>query len=175
MLWFTSDTHFQHSNIVKYCNRPFKDVDEMDNAIIKNWNSRVRPKDWVYHLGDLAFNFKHNTDRVIEIVNSLNGKITWIYGNHDKYVKKLLPKFKNIIEACDYKELKFNKEFIVMSHYPFERWNKSHHGSFNLFGHVHGTMPFDHKIKRVDVGVDSWDFKPVSFRSIQLKFYDEGE
>lgn len=175
MEWFISDTHFQHFNIIKHCCRPFETADEMDETIIKNWNEKVSCKDTVYHLGDLAFSFKHNSYRVVEIINSLKGKIVWLYGNHDKYVKKLLPRFKNVIEVCHYKEIKIQKEFIVMSHYPFERWNKCHYGSWHLYGHVHGTIPHDFKIKRMDVGVDVCDFKPVSFEDIKRTFNQEGD
>lgn len=81
-IWFTSDTHFGHRNIIKFCNRPWNTVEEMDNALIENWNKVVKPEDIVFHLGDFAF---ATNGRWKEIINSLNGHIYLIVGNHKIY------------------------------------------------------------------------------------------
>ena len=83
-IWFTADTHFSHANIIKYCARPFDNVEGMDRTLITNWNKVVEPKDIVYHLGDFCF---RNPERYL---NALNGYIYFIYGNHDKKLRKLL-------------------------------------------------------------------------------------
>ena len=91
--YITSDTHFNHSNIIKYCNRPFHDIYEMNQAIIDRWNSIVNDNDIVYHLGDFAFIRRDNLElsyaqqlrqQIREFVDRLNGKIILIKGNHDK-------------------------------------------------------------------------------------------
>lgn len=83
MEWVTSDTHFGHKAIIKYCNRPFKDAKTMDRTMIKRWNRVVQPKDTVYHLGDFGLTSKK---RKIKIFNKLNGKKILILGNHDKTI-----------------------------------------------------------------------------------------
>src|SRR5687767_6005129 len=79
--FFTSDTHWGHKNIIKFCSRPYASVEEMDEAMITNWNDRVRPGDTVYHLGD--FTFYRREDQQRRIIDSLNGNIKLILGNHD--------------------------------------------------------------------------------------------
>ena len=78
-IWFTSDTHFGHKNIINFCERPFKDTDEMDEFIINNWNSKINKDDIVFHLGDFAF---ASNKRWQELICRLNGKIYLILGNH---------------------------------------------------------------------------------------------
>jgi calcineurin-like phosphoesterase family protein len=75
--WIVSDTHFNHANIIKYCNRPFTDVEHMNNMLRQNWNSVVQPQDHVYHLGDVG------NKLTVELIKSLNGKKRLIVGNHD--------------------------------------------------------------------------------------------
>jgi calcineurin-like phosphoesterase family protein len=84
--YFISDTHFNHTNIIKYCNRPYSNTIEMNNDIIKKWNSVVSKRDIVYHLGDFAFfkkSQKNEYDYISDIIKKLNGKIILILGNHD--------------------------------------------------------------------------------------------
>src|SRR5579863_2896472 len=79
--WFTSDTHFGHTNIIRYCNRPFKDAGEMDRAMVENWNALVKPEDTIYHLGDVSFS---SPDRTKHILSNMNGHKILILGNHDR-------------------------------------------------------------------------------------------
>lgn len=80
--WFTSDTHFGHANIIEYCKRPFKTLDRMNEVLIKNWNSRINPKDFVIFLGDFAFK---DAMKVMDFLLQLNGNITFVKGNHDSH------------------------------------------------------------------------------------------
>ena len=80
--WFTADTHFGHENIIKYCNRPFKDADEMNDVLINNWNEQVVEDDTIFHLGDLCFKKFHRGKDIV--TEELNGNIILIKGNHDK-------------------------------------------------------------------------------------------
>ena len=132
-MFFTSDTHFHHSNIIKYCGRPFSSSEEMDEVLISNWNKTVGKKDIVYHLGDFAFLKGENSQKAFySLKDRLNGNIVFIKGNHDHYPPTL--------RWFDLFELKINKQHIVMCHYPMMTWNKAHYGSFHLFGHVHGSF-----------------------------------
>jgi calcineurin-like phosphoesterase family protein len=162
-VWFTSDTHFGHGNVIKYCNRPFKTANEMDEAIIKNWNAVVKHDDHVYHMGDFSF---LRPTRTLSIVSRLAGTKYLIKGNHDK--ERTLKECTNFfVWVKDYFELNLNKQKIVLCHFPFLTWNKSHHGAWNLHGHCHGNLPDDARSLRIDVGVDCHNYTPISFESIQ--------
>ena len=172
-VFFTSDTHFGHSNIIKYCNRPFNNTDEMDEALINNWNAKV-PKDGiVYHLGDFAWGSINYWEKIRE---QLNGEIILIYGNHDeKYLNNKLM-YKLFKEVTPQKKIWINKIPIYMNHYPFLCFGGSYKGlgaTWQLFGHVHSNPRseegLDHKRlvncfpTQYDVGVDNNNFAPISF------------
>lgn len=155
MIFFTSDLHLNHANILKYQPlRQGKNVDEMNNIIINNWNSVVTNRDTVYVLGDVVFG-ANNTHIYIYILSRLNGQKILIKGNHDSNSTNLNSYFAHV---KDYYELDYDfgdihKQKIVMCHYAFKVWNKSHYGSWNLYGHSHGTLaPVG---KQLDVGIDA--------------------
>lgn len=153
----TSDLHLGHKNILKFNpdTRPYASVDEMNEALVENWNSVVGPSDTVYNLGDVAFMGYSKLEPLLE---RLNGIHILIYGNHDQVIKKNLDKVISrglIREVHDYYELNVNRQTICMSHYSMRVWNKMHHGSIMLYGHSHGSLP---GIGRsMDVGIDSSD------------------
>jgi calcineurin-like phosphoesterase family protein len=163
--WFISDTHWGHTNIIKYSNRPFKDVNEMNEMMLIEWNKLVKPGDTVYHLGDMAFmpfpNLKNYLSRC-------NGNIHFILGNHDKAIiqnKAELLKHGKILSIQHYHELKVNGNMLVLFHYGMRVWNRSHHSSILLYGHSHGNLPpFG---RSVDVGVDCKEITP-EYRPIHL-------
>ncbi|HEY5268381.1 MAG TPA: metallophosphoesterase family protein [Candidatus Saccharimonadales bacterium] len=168
MIHFVSDTHFGHFNIIKYSNRPFDTVEDMNSALIKNWNERVATSDIVYHLGDFAF---MTLDQIKNVTKCLNGTKHLILGNHDKTIiqnKNDLLKCGSFNSIQNYYELKANGEFIVLFHYGQRVWNKSHRGSIMLYGHSHGSLP--PLGKSVDVGVDckeiTSDYRPVSLDEV---------
>jgi len=160
-VWFTSDTHFGHTNIIRYCNRPFSTAEEMNHIIIKNFNSVVGSDDLVYHLGDFAFR-NHEFYR-----KQLNGKHFLILGNHDdrKEVDKA-----NFIWVRTTAGVKVNGQYIWLSHFSHRIWDRCHHGSFHLFGHSHNGV--EDYGKSCDVGVDAWNFYPVSFEQLVERFKD---
>jgi calcineurin-like phosphoesterase family protein len=163
-VFFTSDTHFGHKNIIKYCNRPFQTAYEMDEAMIANWNSVVKPTDTIYHLGD--FGFTH-ADKIVNVLKRLNGKKIFIMGNHDKQMRdpSIRPFFE---EMTNYKEIYVrNKQKVVLSHYPFASWNGSFHGSFHLHGHCHNTYFGAGRI--MDAGVDAHNFTPISYDEVEKR------
>jgi calcineurin-like phosphoesterase family protein len=164
MIYFSSDHHFNHRNIIKYSNRPFSCVEEMNEIMLERWNKTIKPSDTVYYLGDLSFGDFNYTEKLIK---SLNGTIFYLFGNHDRLIKKEW-KLKSLFKwTGDYLELSYNKEFIVMSHYCFEIWNRHHHGSYHCYGHSHGNYKDASGRKRIDVGVDCWNFYPVSFEQLK--------
>lgn len=166
-IWFTSDTHFGHAKISAYSGRPFRDVAEMDQALINNWNERVKPGDTVYHLGDFAF--VRDTEDAERYIDHLNGQIHFIRGNHDH---KQTRKAKGFVEILDYKEIKVGEQHIVLCHYPMMVWNKHHHGSWMLHGHCHGNLKGQQNRRIIDVGVDPQKYKPVSFEEVQVMMKD---
>lgn len=155
-VYFTSDSHFYHSNIIKYCNRPFKDVEEMNNKLLQNWNERVTPDDIIYCLGDFGFSAESN-----KILMRMNGEKHLIRGNHDKQVSSLW----NSVSTL--KEITVDGQLIVLCHYAMRVWNKSFRGSIQLYGHSHGRLKGNSQ--QLDVGVDCWDYYPVDLPTIQRR------
>lgn len=163
-IFFTSDTHFYHANVIKYSNRPYGSVEEMNAAIIQNWNSVVRPGDRIYHLGDFGFARPEQLTRILE---QLNGQKYFIVGNHDKSMWDASVK-KHFIKYADMMELSVGKQKLVLCHYPLASWNRAHHGSFMLHGHSHGSyVAPDYRIW--DVGVDVNNMTPISYDEIERK------
>ena len=161
--YFTSDPHFGHANIIKYCERPFRDAHEMDETLVRNWNAIIQPEDHVYVLGDVTF---HRPDVADKLLSRLMGKKFLIRGNHDKdrYMDVLKKHFEWI---KDYHEVTVDGQRIVLSHFPFLTWNKSHHGSWHLHGHCHGNLPDDPNALRIDAGVDCHGFMPIPFERVR--------
>jgi calcineurin-like phosphoesterase family protein len=151
-VWFSSDYHFEHANIIKYCKRPFEDVNEMRREIICRHNEVVKKTDLVFCLGDISFN--HSLDHL----HKMNGTFIIIKGNHDdKNVKKISPK-----EMI----LSYYKVRLLLVHKPL-----SIYGNFdlNVCGHVHEKWKYREDINALNVGVDVWDFYPVPLDEV-LKY-----
>lgn len=168
MVYFVSDTHYDHSNIIKYTDRPFESCSEMNKEMIRRWNEIVSKDDVVYHLGDLTFG---DTNRVKNLIDTLNGTIHFITGNHDRPTSKVRNEFASF---QSYKEINIDQEdsnyplTICLFHYPMEIWNKRHYGAIHLHGHEHTGVRLTGK-NRVDVGVDSWNYRPVSLERIRYE------
>ena len=170
MIYFTSDLHLFHKSIIKYCNRPFTDVSDMNAQLIWNWNNTVPPGSDVYFLGDLAFCQRH--DVVENILTCLNGTKYLIKGNHDKDINKVKDSFAWV---KDYYKLRWNNYKIILMHYPLRSWDCMHHGSLMLHGHCHGTLAEDQHSKIMDIGIDATaarlgggreDYRPVSMDEV---------
>ena len=174
MIYFTADTHFYHKAIIKYCNRPARDVEEMNALLVQRWNSAIGPEDEVYHLGDFAFCGK---TKAIEILEQLNGKKHWILGNHDRQLGKKVGAFFDSIQ--DYKVLRVHDSYqtdegefqqyhqpIVLMHFPILSWENMQHGTWHLHGHCHGNLA-PTKACRMDVGVDTNNLFPYSYEQIK--------
>lgn len=136
-IFVTSDLHFGHANIIKYENRPYKDIEEMDNDLIEKWNGTVKQKDLVYILGDFSW---YKGEKTNEILERLSGKKILVIGNHDEVFLKDKKFNKELFEEiCYYKQLKHNKKVYVMFHYPIAEHNGKAHGYIHLYGHIHST------------------------------------
>ena len=159
-VWFTSDTHFGHANIIALSGRPFASVDEMDAALVANWNALVRPADEVWHLGDFAF---RNAAPAAEYLRRLNGRVHLIWGNHDNEQTRASPLWAS---SGPYAEIALEGRRLVLFHYAMRVWNRSHNGSIHLYGHSHGSLAGDSQ--SCDVGVDGapWAYRPVSLPQI---------
>ena len=162
-LWFTADTHFGHKNILKYCSRPYRNVTEMDEHLISQWNYRVRPGDVVWHLGDFAF---YNAERAVEIVMQLNGTKHLVEGNHDRKLLKSAYFREHWASVHDRTEIVLGHQQVVLDHYPLADWDGKFHGSYMLHGHSHSTVS-SRGMRRLDVGVDNvQDFKPIAASTV---------
>lgn len=165
-IWFTSDQHYGHKRICEFAKRPFSDIVEMREELIQRHNEVVESGDLVYHLGDFAF---LDDVEAIKIARRLNGNRYLIWGNHDKKLRKSKQFVSQWIWCKDYAEIDVPGDpgtKVILAHYPFLTWNKSHHGSFHLHGHCHGSLKPDPGARRVDVGVDCWNYYPVSFEEV---------
>lgn len=169
-VFFTSDTHFFHENVMRYSRRPFESVEEMNETIISNWN-KVVPRDGiVFHLGDFAFG---GEDKWNEMLDRLKGEIHLIVGNHDLQMLKN-PVMDRFAEVEFQKIIQVGSEKIILNHYPFLCYSGEVRGQWQLFGHVHGgEKELDReRLKylfstQYDVGVDANAFTPVSFDQIK--------
>lgn len=165
-IWFTSDQHFFHTNIINYANRPFKDVEEMNETLIKNYQEEVKPGDQVYFLGDFAF-----TDHE-KILRRLNGAKYLVRGNHDQKIsdsKFLQWGFHWVKDVFELKLNQNNEKFSIwLSHYAHLTWPKKHYGTWHLFGHSHGKIIGQGL--STDVGVDCWNYYPISLEELKEFF-----
>lgn len=171
--FFTSDTHFYHANIIRFCNRPFNDVEQMNETLIANWNRVVQPEDTVFHLGDFCLG---GSAEWTKILNRLNGKIYLILGNHD--IKNIRQGYmRRFEEVAMQMRIEIGKQSIYLNHYPFLSYGGAYRGVWQLFGHVHSSpnstgedtprlnMLFP---TQYDVGVDNNDFTPVSYEEVRM-------
>jgi calcineurin-like phosphoesterase family protein len=155
MIWFTSDTHFDHANILKYANRPFQGIEEMNEALIANWNAIVQPGDVVYHLGDFAFK------RHAYFAERLHGQIVLVEGSHDRMDSKSQKAFQCVGPRHTVK----GDPDIILSHYAMRVWPRSHYGTWHLFGHSHGRLePWGTSF---DAGVDAQGYYPLSLDRVR--------
>ena len=172
-LFFTADQHFGHENIIKFCNRPFRNTDEMTEELIKRHNNKVPKGARVYHVGDMFWR-TITPKRAMEILHELNGQHYFIWGNHDETMEEIVARkyptnVTNLIWAKDLALV--NKEDnhprITLCHYSMQVWPGSHRGDWHLFGHSHGQLKGIGK--SFDVGVDTNNYEPWSIEEVIVK------
>lgn len=183
-VYFTSDFHLFHNNVIRFDNRPFKDVHQMHAYIEKKWNETVTNDDIVIYLGDLSFAKAHEQQAVNDLVSRLNGRIHFVMGNHDKIenIRKmgLFETIQDYLElrlthfVDEDRKMKTETLFCIM-HYPIYSWNKAHHGSYMIHGHCHGNLhhgedaSFYDNRRVIDVGCMLNDYTPISYSEIISK------
>lgn len=175
MIWFTSDTHFGHANVINLANRPFRDAREMEDALVASINAMVAPSDTLYHLGD--FSMKIDVDEEERIMRRLNCRdIHILPGNHDRHLGELAARGLVHVEP-PILELKIDGRRFPMAHYPIADWAGKGRGSIHLHGHIHSHGPAYNEacrqrgLLRYDVGVDANGYAPVSLTQI-LAFFE---
>jgi calcineurin-like phosphoesterase family protein len=161
MIFFTADLHISHFNIIKYCKRPFKTVEEMNEKLIQNWNSIISKNDTVFHLGD--FVFKNSNYKIYEKV--LNGKIIHIKGNHDNF------------KTIEFASIQLEDYNIFLTHeHPNTLYAIPDFCDLVLCGHIHEVWKYkvlkhpaelNRKVLIINVGVDVWNYKPVNSNEIK--------
>jgi len=183
-IWFTSDTHFCHENIIKFCGRPFATVEEMNKALVEKWNSIVGPDDIVYHLGDFCWGGSSNW---VWILEHLNGHIHLVLGNHD--VKNIRQGYMQYFDSVTFqRQIEIEGRAVYLNHYPFLTYGgiyrKDSEKVWQLFGHVHskdgsggadaGRLKFKLPTQ-YDVGVDNNNYGPISWEIIKQKISEQFE
>lgn len=161
---FTADPHFGHANIIQHCKRPFSTAEEMDERMVANWNAVVGKRDTAYILGDFAY--RCTMEYAVGILKRLNGNKHIILGNHDELAAKIARFHPGVWHSIQQlKEIRIDRQAIVMCHYAMRSWRHDLRGSWHLFGHTHGLLnTFG---KSMDVGVDCWNFFPLSYDKVR--------
>ena len=157
--YFTSDTHFRDPRGLRIDRRPYRTVAEHDAALVRLWNETVGPEDEVWHLGDFAH--PKRPERIGELLAALNGVKRLVIGNNDGEATVRHPAWASVQH---YAETTLDGTALVLCHYPFRTWNRMGRGVVNLHGHSHGRLkPMP---RQYDVGVDAWDYRPVTLQTI---------
>ena len=183
MIYFTSDLHLGHANAIKFTNRPFQSLEQMNDGLIRNINETVMANDELWILGDFAL--KVNMDAAKQFRDQINCKtVHMITGNHDKdYTRD------HIFQSVQhYKELKTEYGKFILFHYPIYEWNGAHNGTIHLHGHIHSTGSYNTAnlqkkyidrfpeksfmkdsalgLRIYDIGVDANNYRPISITQI---------
>ncbi|WP_336098070.1 metallophosphoesterase [Roseovarius sp. CH_XMU1461] len=161
--WYTADLHFNHTNIIRHCSRPFASSAEMDKEILHRMQC-VGDEDHLWILGDFAFARNAVSRRyVADLFEAIPGHKHLVRGNHDHKSTNNLP----WASVQDLVEIKDQEQNLVLCHYPLITWNKARYGTLHLFGHVHNE--FKGYKGAVNVGVDCWNFRPLSLSEINSR------
>ena len=159
MIYFTSDTHFADIRVLRIDRRPFTSMPEHDAALVQLWNETVSPTDEVWHLGD--FTRGGQAGYAAELLAALNGRKHLIIGNNDAAETLSTPGWASVQH---YAELALDGKLLILCHYPFRTWNQIGKRSIDLHGHSHGRLtPIP---RQYDVGVDAWQFRPVTLETV---------
>jgi calcineurin-like phosphoesterase family protein len=176
MKYFIADMHFCHDDVITFSDRPFKNVSEMNDEMIKLWNERVKsPDDEIYILGD--FMYRGSAKKANEILKKLRGKKYLIRGNHEQYLDDTVFNLNNYEWVKDYYSFYAKGRKIILFHYPILEWDQYFNNSILLYGHVHDKRMeyFDSILgpKALNVGVDRIGFAPLSIDEVFNKIEEQ--
>lgn len=172
-VWFTSDLHFWHKNICKYCGRPYDSIEEMNQGIVANWNSVVKEDDTVFVLGDLGF---CGIEKLRPLMEQLNGTIYLVQGNHDsdKVVNKLVEEeiIKAITTLCHIiitGDEECPDQELTLCHFPMIDWYNKEKGAWMVHGHQHQLPETPScSVLHWDVGLDKNGMTPINFEQLKI-------
>ena len=172
-VWFTSDLHFYHKNICKYCNRPFDNIEEMNQKLIDNWNSVVKKDDTVFLLGDMGF---CGLEKLKGLMSQLNGNIFLIQGNHDPdnivaalYRDKIIMNFDRLMSVTIIGDEECPNQELTLCHFPMIDWYNKRKGSWMIHGHQHQLPNMTScSVAHWDVGIDKNNLIPISFEQLKI-------
>ena len=183
-IWFVSDLHMYHTNIIRLSNRPFADIEEMSKVLVDNWNNVVKEDDIVFNLGDFCWSESY----IIwaKVIDKLNGHQVLIKGNHDhpKTLQKLSEQYKLIdshqgnplfVKNLDKLflirerlELRHNKDRFLLDHFPQYSWVGSYHGVYHLHGHIHEKNNDISTTNTYNVSIERNLYRPLSLDEIKM-------
>ena len=167
-IFFTSDEHYEHANVIRFCNRPFANIEEMREGLIANHNAVVGPNDVTYHLGDMFWR-RCSIPLANQILDRLNGKHYLLLGNHDEVAKRVAGRFEWVKETS----LVQTPTRVWLSHYAHRSWPDSHKFSYHVYGHTHGVLS-DYRYS-TDVGVDAKNYHPFSYDELVAYMAAKGQ
>ncbi|WHQ72059.1 metallophosphoesterase [Methylorubrum extorquens] len=159
-VYVTADLHLGHPQILDHCARPFRSIEEHDRGLVDRWNNRITDADDIFVLGDFALGLSARELR--RVFSELRGRKHLIVGNHDG------PKVTGLPWASPPREIlrvTLERQQLFLSHYPARSWPGMHAGTLHLYGHVHGAIQDTRH--SCDVGVDRWNYRPVTLREIR--------
>lgn len=168
MNYYVSDLHFGHSGIIRMCDRPFQNVDDMDENLIQNWNQHISENDDVFILGD--FCYKANNPK--KYLSRLHGHKHLVVGNHDGMILKNQECRKYFEDIRDIMTIKDKNQQIVLCHYPMIEWNGYFRDTLHFYGHIHNKTTNDayrimsHVKNAYNVGTDILDFTPRTLEDV---------
>lgn len=165
-VFFTADPHFGHANIITYCGRPFASAAEMDAALLARCNAAVGPDDVLYILGDFCMGVGDRLAAARRYRAAIACRtVHLVWGNHDPRGD---PDFAALFSSAEHlREVRLGGRRVTLCHYAMRCWDKSHHGSWQLYGHTHGQLPEMPEMWNFDVGVDCWGFTPISYEQVE--------
>ncbi len=166
-IFYTSDLHFGHKNVIKFSNRPYKDSIDMETKLIENWNKKVALEDTVYILGDMFY----GKSDYCKVLDSLKGKKILVKGNHEQWIERYRELEEYFEEITDYKIITDNERKVVLFHFPILDWNHKYHNSYHVYGHVHNIQNIDtlvmyNQINALNAGVDVNSYEPCTLEEL---------
>jgi len=169
VIFYTSDLHLGHTNVIRHCDRPFSNADEMDAALIKNWNDKIHSYDTVYIVGDFLFRAKRPVE---EYLSELKGKKHLIVGNHDKYWMKKTDMDQWFESVSPMLFIFDRNRTATLCHYPMMSWPGLSKGGYMIYGHIHNNTNADYwpliaeRDQMLNAGVDINGFSPVTLEEL---------